>query len=110
MELAARYGGLELCHNDAVNLGNWGAVGACLARANSQRGQAAVSESVLASSVQAGPGSLNPMAARQSLQHCVFGSVGQVVAGLAAVQVPAVDSPCPLARLALAGYPYPLGR
>ena len=32
LELAARYGGLELCHTDAVNLGNWGAVGACLAR------------------------------------------------------------------------------
>ena len=26
LELAARYGGLELCHNDAVNLGNWGLV------------------------------------------------------------------------------------
>ena len=45
----------------------------------------------------------------QGLQGSVFRSVGQVVAGFAAVQVPAVDSPCLLARLALPGYPHSLG-
>ena len=47
--------------------------------------------------------------AGQGLQGRVLGSVGQVVAGLAAVQVPAVDGPVDFARLPPAGWPRPLG-
>ena len=45
----------------------------------------------------------------QRLQGSVLGSVGQIVAGLAAVQVPAVDGPVDFAGLPLAGWPHPLG-
>ena len=46
---------------------------------------------------------------RQNLQSRVFGSVGQVVSGLAAVQVPAPYRSMDFAALAPPGRPYPLG-
>ena len=45
----------------------------------------------------------------QGLQGSILGSVGQVVAGFAAVQVPAVDGPVDVAGLAPAGWTHPLG-
>ena len=42
----------------------------------------------------------------QGFQRSVLGSVGQVVAGFAAVQILAIDRPEDLARLALLGYPH----
>ena len=47
--------------------------------------------------------------AGQGLQGSVFRSVGQIVAGLAAVQVPAVNCPEDFAGLPSARYPHPLG-
>ena len=45
----------------------------------------------------------------QRLQGSVLGSVGQIVAGLTAVQVPAVAAPVDFAGLPPAGWPHPLG-
>ena len=46
----------------------------------------------------------------QGLQGSVLRRVGQVVAGLAAVPVPAADGPVDFARLPLTGRPHPLGK
>ena len=45
----------------------------------------------------------------QRLQGSVLGSVGQIVAGLTAVQVTAVAAPVDFAGLPPAGWPHPLG-
>ena len=50
-----------------------------------------------------------PSRVGQSLQRGVQGSVGQIVAGLATVQVLAVDCPSHSTRLPVPGFPDPLG-
>ena len=45
----------------------------------------------------------------QGLQGSILQGVGQVVTGLAAVQVPTVNGPVDLAGLPPAGWPHPLG-